>query len=60
MFLAMDLDLFPAFVHHQRPHKGKRKRWFIVASQGAVFSVDTLEERRMDKWAPLPKKLKTP
>lgn len=54
MFLALDLGLYPAFVRYQRPYKGKYKRWFIVASQGAVFSVNDLAERQMTKWRPLP------
>jgi hypothetical protein len=53
-FLALDLGLYPAFVRHQRPYKGKYKRWFIVASQGALFNVDDLAERRMTKWMVLP------
>ena len=57
LFMAMDLGWSPAFVQHQRPYKGKYKQWFIVASHGAVFSVDDLAERGMDKWMPLPKKL---
>jgi len=53
-FLTLDLGYLPAFVRYQRPY-GKYKRWFIVASQGAIFSVDDLAERKMDKWMPLPK-----
>ena len=54
LFMALDMGLWPAFVRHQRPYKGKYRRWFIVASQGAVFSVDDLAERKMTKWAALP------
>jgi hypothetical protein len=53
LFLALDLGYLPAFVRYQRPYKGKWKRWFIVASQGAVFSVNDLAERQITKWTPL-------
>jgi hypothetical protein len=58
MFLALDLGYLPAFVRHHRPDKRfNRKRWLIVASQGAIFMVDDLAMRRMTKWMPLPEKL---
>ena len=54
IFIALDLGYLPAFVRYQRPYKGKYKRWFIVASQGAIFNVDDLAERRMTAWTVLP------
>ena len=54
LFFALDLGYLPAFVRHQRPYKGKYKRWLIVASQGAIFNVDDLAERRMTQWTVLP------
>ncbi len=57
MFLALDLGYYPAFVRYCRPY-GARKRWFIVASQGAVFTVDDLAERQITQWMTLPQELR--